>query len=223
LSHGDFGIELDISFRGEFSHWLKNMDENFLSSFPPPPQYYHEYEYLDTAPKPPPPIEGNFQTFGIPQPLSDEIKRPRDENVRELFPDNFNHVHELKKMNHSLQESFAELLDILENYSTEKIDDTFAWKVKCDEIQLLFINMSYILNSYRPHQARQQIITILQHQLAKRKDAIQKLVQIHDIQLSTKSSKRKFQDLPVSQPKLEKMEIVEVEPNYDDLYSKYPF
>jgi len=37
-----------------------------------------------------------------------------------------------------------------------------------EEIDLLFINMHHLLNSYRPHQARQTLIAIMENQVQRR-------------------------------------------------------
>lgn len=125
-------------------------------------------------------------------------------------------------MNKSLGQSFSELCEILHSYSCEKIDGKFAWEIKCEEIQLLFINMSFLLNSYRPHQARQQIIAILQAQLDRRSESIRELLKLSQIQLDPPPAlKRKISESESDTPnKADKMEIIE---NFQDLYKKYPF
>jgi hypothetical protein len=124
----------------------------------------------------------------------DALPRPRDSNVKELFSSSSDMIGELKKMNRSLCFSFLELLDILltrpnakltedseisifdsekynEDLQANRLQEKFAWEIKIQQIHLLLINMSYLLNSYRPQQARQQLISILEDSLKKRQNA----------------------------------------------------
>jgi hypothetical protein len=70
-------------------------------------------------------------------------------------------------------------ISIFINSETEG-EEKFAWEFKIQQIQLLLINMSYILNTYRPHQSRHQIIEILKHQLKRRMETIQELNQNYE-------------------------------------------
>lgn len=86
-------------------------------------------------------------------------------------------------MNRSLLYSFVELLKILIEAPTAKLKETqeislfkthttetekLAWDLKCQQIQLLLFNMSYILNSYRPHQVSEKISWLTIVNLGKR-------------------------------------------------------
>eukprot|EP01080_Neovahlkampfia_damariscottae_P003065 gene3065-5235_t len=173
---------------------------SFVKSFPNPPEFYKNYgdDKMD-HPLPPPPIEGDYKVFGETIPSNDILRRPSEDNIKELFPENFEHVSELKKLNQSLKLSFIELIEILINYPNEKIKETrelsiyinpeeeekekFAWELKIEQIHLLLINLSYILNTYRPHQSRHQIIEILKNQLKKRIDTIKELNDTYNINL----------------------------------------
>lgn len=122
---------------------------------------------------------------------------------------------ELKKLNKALIEAFGDLLEILMKYPTKMVPETPetsiyvhvpqkliplttettivetafiekpAWELQTQQIQLIFINLQYILNSfYRPIQARYQIFDILQSQIHKKHEllrdfeAISKSIQI---------------------------------------------
>jgi uncharacterized membrane protein YccC len=88
-------------------------------------------------------------------------------------------------MNRSLVFNYLELLNILIESPTATLEEDadlsmttnsepttkFAWEIKANQIYLLMINMSYLLNAYRPHQAREQLIGILQDQLSRRKSS----------------------------------------------------
>ena len=68
-------------------------------------------------------------------------------------------------MNRSLLFKFLELIDFI-------IYNPIEYKSKVDDIELLFINMCHLLNGYRPHQARQIVISLIEHQVQQRKDTI---------------------------------------------------
>ena len=59
--------------------------------------------------------------------------------------------------------------------SSEPITRVFAWQRKVQQIESILFNMSYLLNLYRPHQARDQLSSILVDQIDRRKTAIQVL------------------------------------------------
>ena len=121
--------------------------------------------------------------------------RPGFEVVKKLYGDDtpiesIDHVAELKKMNRSLLHNLLELLDLLINHPTLQVKDNaelttvtnfdpssaslkYCWEIKLNHIEVILINMSFILNYYRPHQAREQMITILQNQLKRRKEITQ--------------------------------------------------
>jgi mediator of RNA polymerase II transcription subunit 7 len=133
--------------------------------------------------------------------VQDVIVRPSDHSVKELFTETGERTHvgmsksilltldrvrELKKMIRSLLFNYLELLNLMIESPTAKLDEDTtlgimsnqtettnkpAWEIKANQIQLLLINMSYLLNSYRPHQAREQLITILQEQFNRRDKA----------------------------------------------------
>lgn len=78
------------------------------------------------------------------------------------------HIEELKKLNKSLLYKFLELIDFL-IYSPQD------YKKKVEDVELLFVNMYHLLNCYRPHQARQILISLIQQQIEKRKGTIQSI------------------------------------------------
>jgi mediator of RNA polymerase II transcription subunit 7 len=175
----------------------QEQEESFQSLFPPPPiQYYKNYGPGGRPLPPPQPITGQpYRSFGMMLTHEDTLRRPRDFQVKELFENEENAIADLKRMNRSLCFNFLELLHILvdnpnsklkEDASTsifeqEKFEEEvsagrggrekFAWELKIQQIELLLINMVHLLNTYRPMQARQQLITIIEDSLTKRTDA----------------------------------------------------
>lgn len=105
---------------------------------------------------------------------------------------NLGHVQQqLRAMQRSVLFNYVELLDILLAAPDAKLretpetsimdssapppavgsDERFARELKEQQIQLLLINMSYLLNSYRPHQAREQVLCIMRDQLERKRRA----------------------------------------------------
>ena len=131
---------------------------------------------------------------------SDDKKRGGDDDDRTSVV-----ISELKRLNRSLCFNFLELINILvserpsellkEDESTTLLDrETFqkdlleggglvsteplpAHFLKVQQIRLLLLNMSYLLNRLRPVQARQQLISIMEHSSERREGACQSLQQ----------------------------------------------
>lgn len=74
----------------------------------------------------------------------------------------------LTQLNQLLLIKFLELVKILTKDPTE-------WTKKYEEIETVTFYFHHIMNSYRPHQARQSIITILENQIKRRKQILELL------------------------------------------------
>lgn len=133
------------------------------SAFPDPPSKYIAL-YTDenvangTAPEPPKPIlDGTYSCFGQAIVNDESIIRPLEsQGIRRLYPRDFDHKKELKKMNHSILVNFLDLIDIL-----VKCPDTSRRDDKIADIQMLFVQMHHLINELRPHQARETIRCLL--------------------------------------------------------------
>lgn len=141
------------------------MNSEFQSSMPLPPAHYTLIDPANPTALPPPPIptEKTIHVFGVP---IHETYRQQLENlekgIQKLYPDaNFNHKEELKKLNISLLFNYFELIDIL-------IKNPPLYQKKLEEIKTILINMHHLMNAYRPHQARQILIEMLQSQIQRR-------------------------------------------------------
>ncbi|KAI7903083.1 mediator complex, subunit Med7 [Cokeromyces recurvatus] len=160
------------------------------SAWPDPPNYYKRYtdenlELLNQAKKtglfPPQPITSLIPEFQLealepPKPPTDEytvfdqkwqindrLPTLEELGVKQLYPESsIDRVKELKKLNRSLIVQFLDLLDVL-----VKKPDEFG--VYIENISTIFINMHHILNAYRPHQARETLRLLMEHQLAKKR------------------------------------------------------
>lgn len=139
------------------------------SSLPlPPKQYYNLYNDENVvrgrAPSPPKPIQDNYSMFGVQFHTDDLIIRPLEsQGIRRLYPQNFEHQKELKKLNHSIFVNFLDMLDIL-----IRCPDTSKREEKKDDINLLFIHIHHLINEFRPHQARETLRVMMEMQKRQR-------------------------------------------------------
>ncbi|KAM7263941.1 hypothetical protein ACFE04_009224 [Oxalis oulophora] len=142
------------------------------ATYPPPPPYYRLYkDYLEnpnSAPEPPPPIEGTYTCFGGNYTTDDVLPSLEDQGVRQLYPKgpNVDFKKELRSLNGELLLHILELTDIL-------VDRPSQYARRVEDISLIFKNMHHLLNSLRPHQARATLIHILENQIENRKQAVE--------------------------------------------------
>jgi mediator of RNA polymerase II transcription subunit 7 len=98
--------------------------------------------------------------FGITFHADDQIIRPLEsQGIRRLYPQNFDHRRELKKMNHSILVNFLDLLDTLIS-----APESSKRQEKADDLSLLFIHMHHLINEFRPHQARETLRVMMEVQ-----------------------------------------------------------
>ncbi|XP_023229736.1 mediator of RNA polymerase II transcription subunit 7-like [Centruroides sculpturatus] len=140
-----------------------------VSSLPlPPNQYYSCYTdeniQKGRAPSPPKPVQDMYSMFGVQFHADDVIIRPLEsQGIRRLYPQNYDHKRELKKLNHSILVNFLDMLDIL-----IRCPDTSKREEKRDDISLLFIHIHHLINEFRPHQARETLRVMLEVQKRQR-------------------------------------------------------
>ncbi|KAI1435457.1 MED7-domain-containing protein [Xylaria sp. CBS 124048] len=116
---------------------------------------------------PPEPENGSWRLFGGTYWLTDELPPLEDADVRRLFPapeerdqdgKHFDRATILKRLAKSLLLNFLELTGLLA-LSPEAAND------KINDLRDLFINFHHLINEYRPHQARESLISMMQSQL----------------------------------------------------------
>nr|CAG4645845.1 EOG090X0EJA [Lynceus sp. MCZ IZ 141354] len=140
-----------------------------VSSYPAPPmQYVNLYSDENVkrgrALKPPPPITDSYSMFGIQFHADDAVIRPLEsQGIRRLYPNNYDHKRELKKLNHSILTSFLDLVDIL-----IRCPESPRRGEKIEDLTLLFIHMHHLVNEFRPHQARETLRVMLELQKRQR-------------------------------------------------------
>ena len=78
------------------------------------------------------------------------------------------HAYYLLKISKSLLLNFLELVGVLSICPEQ-------FSPKLEDIRNLFINAHHLINLYRPHQARESLILMMEEQLQKAKDEIQEM------------------------------------------------
>ncbi|GAM18214.1 hypothetical protein SAMD00019534_013890 [Acytostelium subglobosum LB1] len=125
---------------------------------------------LQPLPPPLPPKQGStYSMFGQPYATTDVLPSLSEQGVQQLYPDDsISPIKELKKLNRSILFNYLQLLETL-------VENPQEYKKKVDDISLLFINFHHLLNSYRPHQARETLISIMSEQLKQKRESISKI------------------------------------------------
>lgn len=140
----------------------------------PPMQYVKLYTDENVkkgrAPKPPPPLKDTYTMFGVQFRADDQIIRPLEsQNLTRLYPQNYDHKRELKKLNYSILVNFLDLLDVL-----IRAPDSQRRLDKIDDLTLLFIHMHHLINEFRPHQARETLRVMLEKQKRERLETVER-------------------------------------------------
>lgn len=138
----------------------------------PPMQYVNLYTDENVkkgrAPQPPPPVKDTYTMFGVQFRADDQIIRPLEsQNLTRLYPQNYDHKRELKKLNYSILVNFLDLLDVL-----IRAPDSQRRLDKIDDLTLLFIHMHHLINEFRPHQARETLRVMLEKQKRERLETV---------------------------------------------------
>ena len=108
--------------------------------------------------------------FGVTFRADDEIIRPLEgQGLRRLYPQNYDHKRELKKLNYSILVNFLDLLDVL-----IRAPDSSRRIEKIDDLTLLFIHMHHLINEFRPHQARETLRVLLDSQRRQRLETVER-------------------------------------------------
>ncbi|RJE24109.1 hypothetical protein PHISCL_03544 [Aspergillus sclerotialis] len=122
----------------------------------------------------------SYSVFGELQSLSTALPSLKDQGIEQLYPSEsgqespskpsqpLNHAHYLLKISKSLLLNFLEFVGIL-SVSPEEFEP------KVDDMRNLFINAHHLLNLYRPHQARESLILMMEEQVERTKEEIQQM------------------------------------------------
>ncbi|CAJ2504910.1 Uu.00g123040.m01.CDS01 [Anthostomella pinea] len=113
------------------------------------------------------PEDGEWRVFGNKYTLVDELPKLEDMGIQRLFPNpeerdqdgkHFDRATILKRSAKSLLLNFLELTGLLAT-------NPEAAEEKITDIRDILINFHHLINEYRPHQARESLISMMQAQL----------------------------------------------------------
>ncbi|KAF4998339.1 hypothetical protein FGRMN_3219 [Fusarium graminum] len=113
------------------------------------------------------PADGRWRVFGDQYMLDDKLPTLEDQGITNLPSSSqseskdakrFDRAFELKRLAKSLLLNFLELSGILSHNPSQA-------EAKVQDLRTLFINFHHILNEYRPHQARESVIALMQEHL----------------------------------------------------------
>ncbi|KAJ5175807.1 uncharacterized protein N7482_001684 [Penicillium canariense] len=144
-----------------------------------------ELRALDLPPElrflvPPEIPTGEYSVFGEVQTLSTTLPSLKDQDIEQLYPEPatdsdpsrpaqpLNHAYYLLKISKSLLLNFLEFVGVL-SVSPEQFES------KVEDLRNLFINAHHLLNLYRPHQARESLMMMMEEQLKRTKDEIKQM------------------------------------------------
>ncbi|ODV92776.1 hypothetical protein CANCADRAFT_1369 [Tortispora caseinolytica NRRL Y-17796] len=204
------------------------MQQELASVFPLPPYYQHftaenveaaKQYTADSAPPhlqylfpPPAPVgdDATYLSFGSVWPVKTKLPTLEEMGIQNLS--NIDHeqpvlapVEELQKLSRSLILQYLELLGCLTNAPEQ-------FPTHIDNMRTLFINMHHLINMYRPHQARESLVSLLEQQrnkkLAHTKEVRETCDQIEALLEKT---------LPKEQTNELKVDGSNAEPNQHDL------
>lgn len=121
---------------------------------------------------PQPPTTGEFTVFGVPTTLEQQPQSLAERGVEQLFPDRDsvykNPQPQLIALARSLLTTFLSLLGILSQSPELWDEQTYALRHICE-------NMHALINGYRPHQARETLILMMEERIAQKRDEIRRI------------------------------------------------
>ncbi|KAF4550059.1 Mediator of RNA polymerase II transcription subunit 7-like protein [Elsinoe fawcettii] len=113
---------------------------------------------------PEPPADGKYKSFGLNQPdISLESA-----GITQIYPNSpasTDPTPKLIALSRAILLNFLELVGIISNNPEESAE-------KIEDLQTLFYNAHDLINQYRPHQARESLILMMEEQLARAKTEI---------------------------------------------------
>ncbi|OCK73714.1 mediator of RNA polymerase II transcription subunit 7 [Lepidopterella palustris CBS 459.81] len=131
---------------------------------------------------PQPPADGKYRAFGIEKNVNEPLLSLKDMGQEQLYPSSpaspaegaegvqsdwtLDRAFYLKNMARSILLNFLELVGVLSINATQ-----FGEKI--DHLKTLFVNSHHLINEYRPHQARETLILMMEDQLEKKKAEVE--------------------------------------------------
>ncbi|OJJ43949.1 hypothetical protein ASPZODRAFT_18727 [Penicilliopsis zonata CBS 506.65] len=127
------------------------------------------------------PTSGHYSVFGELQSLSTVFPSLQEQGIEQLYPSPptdadsaskptppLNHAYYLLKISKSLLLNFLEFVGVL-SVAPEQ------FQAKVEDLRNLFINAHHLLNLYRPHQARESLIMMMEEQLERTREEIKEM------------------------------------------------
>lgn len=122
-----------------------------------------ELRYL--IPPPPPPANAPFKVFGAHRTLEVPTEKLEDRGVERLYPD-----HPAVRLNpqaHLISLARSQLATFLILIGNLANDPDMGWEAPIRDIETLTFNMAELVNQYRPHQARETLILMMEERVEK--------------------------------------------------------
>ncbi|KAL1962346.1 hypothetical protein VTN77DRAFT_9759 [Rasamsonia byssochlamydoides] len=134
------------------------------------------------------PKSGSYSVFGETQSISTTLPSLKEQGIEQLYPSPpatdagkdeapssppLNHAYYLLKISKSLLLNFLEFVGIL-SVAPEQFEP------KLEDLRNLFINAHHLLNLYRPHQARESLILMMEEQLDRTREEIREMDRLKD-------------------------------------------
>eukprot|EP00698_Gefionella_okellyi_P016590 TRINITY_DN4756_c0_g1_i3.p1 TRINITY_DN4756_c0_g1~~TRINITY_DN4756_c0_g1_i3.p1 ORF type:complete len:192 (+),score=18.69 TRINITY_DN4756_c0_g1_i3:102-677(+) len=161
------------------------MDPRVRPPFPDPPAFYKLYANFGTSdapvepygvpplPPPKPPTGTEYKIFG--QVYSTEAVVPRLEDQSEVrvlsTTDNGDLTQELQNLTRALLANFLELTKVL-------VANPAEYDAKVRDIRDILVNIHYRVNAFRPHQARETLLCLMQDQKQRKEATIQHIEKV---------------------------------------------
>lgn len=165
--------------------------DGLTSVFPPPPPYYKEFtpenrqeladleatgepvpERLEFLIPPEPPATPTYRGFGSVWNFQEKLVPLEEAGVKRLYGDlgsDFSQlVKELKKLLRSALVNYLALIGMM-------AVDPESFPPKVEDLRIVFVNMHHLLNLYRPHQSREGLILLMNEQIAKMREEIDRV------------------------------------------------
>eukprot|EP01006_Ploeotia_vitrea_P028845 TRINITY_DN61474_c0_g1_i1.p2 TRINITY_DN61474_c0_g1~~TRINITY_DN61474_c0_g1_i1.p2 ORF type:complete len:197 (+),score=31.96 TRINITY_DN61474_c0_g1_i1:60-650(+) len=160
-----------------------------MATFPPPPAFYKEYlEGAENGPPPPPyhvlpTTNQSYESFNrlMTQNMTNiPLDEASEGTFKQLYPvekpegPQVDFKHWLKTFLQELVKNYLQLLEVLANQTPDTTEDaTTQSEELVKKMEELFANTSHLLQSYRPHLARQHLIKLMKEQIQNRTEAME--------------------------------------------------
>ncbi|CUM65281.1 uncharacterized protein PRCAT00002915001 [Priceomyces carsonii] len=117
------------------------------------------------------PEQEHYRGYGNLWSFEDKLPNLEESGWKQLYKENDENITSKTKIEelHKLMDSL--LLNFLEVVGIASIEPQ-QYHGKIEDIKLILINISHILNTYRPHQSRESLITLLKKQIETKKNEI---------------------------------------------------